>query len=49
MRVLEPETTGDFDRGMMSRVQNAGGPAETGQNQSGQPLESYPAKAILPF
>ena len=49
MYQLEPEAAGEFERAMMSRVQNAGGPAETGQNQSGQPLRSFAAKAILPF
>lgn len=49
MHQLEPETAGEFERGMMGHARNTRRRAETGQNQSGQPLGTDAAKAILPL
>jgi hypothetical protein len=49
MHQLEPETAGEFERGMMGHARNTRRRAETGQNQSGQPLGTDAAKPILPL
>ena len=49
MHLLELETTGQFERGMNRSPQNIRQLAETGQNQSAEPLATNAANTILPL
>ena len=49
MYLLEPETAGQFERGMNGHARNARQLAETGQNRSGQPLATDAANIFFPW